>query len=66
VKTNEFLPGQLLIRHCAYFSKAPNDSTIKDRHGAVFFQVVQKANAKRHLARPTRTAQQTDKGKLEL
>jgi len=64
--TNVFLPGQLLIRELRYSHIAQDDSDTDVRPGTEFFQVLQKANAKRRLARHARAAQQTAKGMLEL
>jgi hypothetical protein len=48
VKTNVFLPGQLLIGDGANPTIAPNNSTAEVTIGTEFFEVLQKANAKRH------------------
>jgi hypothetical protein len=66
VKTNVFIPAQLLVWYSTYFTVPPNDPATEVRHGTECFQDFQKANAKRRLARPAGAAQQTTEGMLEL
>ena len=66
MKTYVFLPGQLLIGDGAYYTIAPNDSATEVSSGKRFFQVLQKANAKRRLARHVRAAQHKTISMLEL